>query len=145
MDSRGKRYPRGFLRLGFTNNGKYDNMSIEPICGYCGAGNKTRCRSIDEVNNCSLLNKKFPAGFKIINRGDGYSKEIKYKMHINEVKEVKRKIQFESGHSLTLKNLVGYTANDTTLGLHLEDGDLVIVNPDKVLYHKITPNGETTK
>jgi len=119
-------------------------MSIEPTCAFCGIGDKNRCRSQTEANECnfSQVKAKFPDAF-IAKRGSKFSKEKT--LNINEVKESKRKIQFESGHSLTLYDLVGYTANDTTLGLHLQGGDLVIVNPDKVLYHRITPNGETTK
>ena len=32
-------------------------MSIEPICDYCGYGDKNRCKSKIEADNCSL-NKK---------------------------------------------------------------------------------------
>lgn len=64
---------------------------------------------------------------------------------MNKAKEHKRKIQFDTGLSKTLYNVVGYSSSDTTLALHTEDGKMVIVNPDRVLYHEITPNGETTK
>jgi hypothetical protein len=64
---------------------------------------------------------------------------------MNKAKEFKRKVQFESGHSLTVENVIGYSSNDTTVGLHLENGEMIILNPDKVLYHRITPNGPTTK
>lgn len=64
---------------------------------------------------------------------------------MNIVRESSRKIMFDNGQSLTLENIVGYSSNDTTLGIHLENGELIIVNPKRVLYHKIKPIGETTK
>lgn len=56
---------------------------------------------------------------------------------MNSCDESKRKIQFENGQSLTIENVVGYSSNDTTLSLLTLDGDRYIINPTKVLYHKI--------
>ncbi len=53
--------------------------------------------------------------------------------------EAKRKVQFDNGTSLTVADVVAYSANDTTLSLILENGERIIVNPDRVLYHRITP------
>ncbi|NRA77828.1 MAG: hypothetical protein HRU18_06440 [Pseudoalteromonas sp.] len=53
-----------------------------------------------------------------------------------EVNENKRVIRFENGTKLTLTNVVGVSNDDTTIGLKCDQG-FVIVNPDKILYHKI--------
>lgn len=55
----------------------------------------------------------------------------------NEVQEIKRVIRFENGTKLTLHNVTGVSNDDTTLGFRCDEG-FVIVNPDKVLYHKVT-------
>ena len=52
------------------------------------------------------------------------------------VEEKKRVIRFENGTKLTLTNVVGVSNDGTTLGLKCDQG-FVIVNTDKVLYHKI--------
>lgn len=54
----------------------------------------------------------------------------------NKVNEKTRVIRFETGVKLTLRNVTGVSNDDTTLGFQCDEG-FVIVNPDKVLYHKI--------
>lgn len=63
---------------------------------------------------------------------------------VAQVRERKRKIMFDTGTSKTITDVIGYSANDTTLGIHTEDR-LFIVNPERVLYHEITKDGPTTK
>ncbi|MEE8598069.1 MAG: hypothetical protein V3S69_00855 [Dehalococcoidales bacterium] len=55
---------------------------------------------------------------------------------MNPVKEKTRVIRFDNGTKLTLNNVVGVSNDDTTLGLKCDEG-FVIINTDKVLYHKI--------
>jgi len=62
-----------------------------------------------------------------------------------KINEVMRKIRFDNRQSLTLQDVVSYSDNGSTLGLHTADGKFYIVNPKKVLYHEIVPIGETTK
>ena len=62
-----------------------------------------------------------------------------------EVNETSRTIRFRNGTCKTLYGVVGLTRDDTTIGLHIKDGRLFIVNPREVLYHEIIPAGKTTK
>jgi len=61
-----------------------------------------------------------------------------------KIKEESRKIQFDNGQSVRIENVVGYSSNDSTLGIYTDDY-MYIINPDKVLYHKIKPIGRATK
>jgi len=54
----------------------------------------------------------------------------------NEVNEKKRVIRFENGTKITLTNVTGVSNDDTTVGIKCDQG-FVILNPDKILYHKI--------
>jgi hypothetical protein len=57
-------------------------------------------------------------------------------MSFKEVSEKTRTIRFENGTKVTLHNVTGVSNDDTTLGLRCDEG-FVIINPNKVLYHKI--------
>jgi hypothetical protein len=54
--------------------------------------------------------------------------------------ETKRKIVFESGHHLNLRNVTDFNAQGTYLRIKSDEG-YILVNPDKVLYHIATVNG----